>query len=333
MGCLKLHIEPLSTLRVIRSKKEIKSSKKTGSYYPFGLQHKGYNNTIVGRKHNYGFTGKEEQDELGLAWIDITARNYDPAIARWMNLDPLAEQMRRHSPYNYAFNSPIFFMDPDGMAPQGPCTDCPWYLRSRGENRKPVLTLGLHNIELPTIDRMESGGVIGFLENTLRSAWNGAASTWNAGMKGQNMGEITDAAMGEMHKTADRIVEGEGTQEDVENLAASVLMVVIKGKTSSKKNSKYTPDRKLKNDPKTGRPIIDPEASGKTHTQLGKKKSSNKGVGTYTTRRTIDKDGSVRKTIDYTDHGRPKNHKNPHTHNYHKTKNGQYKRQKKEKYD
>ncbi|MGB3463636.1 MAG: RHS repeat-associated core domain-containing protein, partial [Cyclobacteriaceae bacterium] len=90
---------------------------KESNYYPFGLQHQGYNNTIVGRNHTYGFGNKEEQTELGLAWIDITARNYDPALGRWMNIDPLADQMSRHSPYNYAFDNPIYFIDPDGMAP------------------------------------------------------------------------------------------------------------------------------------------------------------------------------------------------------------------------
>jgi RHS repeat-associated protein len=98
------------------------------NYYPFGLRHKGYNDIGNGYGNSaakkYKFGGKELQDDIiagnSLDWYDFSARNYDPALGRWMNIDPLAEQMRRHSPYNYAFDNPMFFKDYDGMAPTPP---------------------------------------------------------------------------------------------------------------------------------------------------------------------------------------------------------------------
>jgi RHS repeat-associated protein len=108
-------------------------------YYPFGLKHSGYNSDkmmyvkevmnlkikpvppLLKTVYNYKYNGKEYQDELGLNMYDYGARNYDPALGRWMNVDPLAEKLPHASPYAFCLNNPILFVDPDGQFPW------PWF--------------------------------------------------------------------------------------------------------------------------------------------------------------------------------------------------------------
>ncbi|QMU66548.1 MAG: hypothetical protein GKR88_21150 [Flavobacteriaceae bacterium] len=119
MGCLKLTYHQSTEPKLISSKKVLTSKKsvlKARSYFLFGLQHKGYNNVVNGTEHPYTYNGKEEQNELGLNWLDYGARNYDAALGRWMNVDPLAEHYYNNTPYNYVNNNPLNFIDPDGRS-------------------------------------------------------------------------------------------------------------------------------------------------------------------------------------------------------------------------
>ncbi len=89
-------------------------------FYPFGLKHKGYNNVISSNGNSLGqkdktFQGQKIDDELGLNWHAFKWRNYDASLARFHNIDPLAEKFFYNSPYAFSENKVISHFELEGL--------------------------------------------------------------------------------------------------------------------------------------------------------------------------------------------------------------------------
>jgi len=86
------------------------------NYYPFGMMMPGrLGNGSEG--YRYGFNGKEKDGEWnsGGAIYDYGFRIYDPRIAKFLSVDPLTRQYPELTPYQFASNTPIMFIDIDGL--------------------------------------------------------------------------------------------------------------------------------------------------------------------------------------------------------------------------
>jgi RHS repeat-associated protein len=97
---------------------------QVSQYYPFGqaMLMKPEEGLVPRRasmeeftRNRYLYNSKELQDDHGLNWYDYGARFYDPQIARWHVVDPLAEKYYSQTTFGYAGNNPALFVDYNGM--------------------------------------------------------------------------------------------------------------------------------------------------------------------------------------------------------------------------
>jgi RHS repeat-associated protein len=139
-------------------------------YYAFGSL---FTPVTPENGNNYRYNGKELQDDVLSStapdWYDYGARFYDPALARFHTLDPLMEDFYHQSPYVYADNNPIRFIDFMGM------NASPYYDRNTGEY------LG--------VDENDFEGQI---KVTTKSAYNGAEKNKDGTVKSESIAKNRD---------------------------------------------------------------------------------------------------------------------------------------------
>lgn len=92
----------------------VKSSETAFDPWGVVLRGAGQENGVTNR---FEYQNKESEKTFGLNRINLGARTYNPTTGRFDRIDPLADKGRRWGPYVFSFNSPLRFIDPDGMWP------------------------------------------------------------------------------------------------------------------------------------------------------------------------------------------------------------------------
>ncbi|MCR4773311.1 MAG: RHS repeat-associated core domain-containing protein [Prevotella sp.] len=100
----------LGNNRIVKNEKG--QVEQVNHYYPFGGVITNISTNPFLQKYKYN--GKELDRTHGLDWYDYGARMYDPVLAMWTSVDPLAEKYRNLDSYLYCANNPVNAIDPDG---------------------------------------------------------------------------------------------------------------------------------------------------------------------------------------------------------------------------
>lgn len=255
----------------------------------------------------YGYTGREP-DATGLTYY--RARYYHPGIARFMSRDP-AGMVDAMSPYAYVANNPVNLVDPFGLQAQ---LVTPGSQSSYPQNVQVAMGPVVAGATMTDV----TAGVIGSgVGNQSLNGGRGAGSNVDPLAPQRDSGSGSSnpmsGALGQLGGFVNGALTGLGTLinspgQAIENFKNNVFGNVLNQGADS---GNRFPDRDLPRD-RHGNPAPSPEAEG-AHTQLGQKDGRN---GRYDQAREFDANGKPVRDIDFTDHGRPGSHPNPHQHDY-----------------
>ena len=167
--------------------------------------------TITDATNRWRYSGKEEQKAINAALplIDYGARMYDPAIARWMSVDPMAEKYYPMGGYNYCAGNPVKYIDSDGRK----------ILLPKGTTRQNIY-LVLGNLQKLTDDRLVySTQKDGTVRIRIASMGEGNKITGTRLIRRLNSSKHTmtiqigsfDRGNSEIDKNSDNATNGEGT--------------------------------------------------------------------------------------------------------------------------
>ena len=85
-------------------------------YYPFGMTMQERTFSAGVEAYRFGFNGKENDAEISekVEWQDYGMRFFNTLIVRFARVDPITSHYAWFSPYIFAGNNPIMFVDLDG---------------------------------------------------------------------------------------------------------------------------------------------------------------------------------------------------------------------------
>ena len=98
-------------------------------YYPFGLQTANSWTRENTTGNNFLGNGGTELNTIS-NFYDLDYSQYDPVLGRLNGIDPMATKYASLSPYNFSFNDPVTYNDPNGADPYQRSDDT-WWVASR----------------------------------------------------------------------------------------------------------------------------------------------------------------------------------------------------------